>query len=295
MEDEPPPLTSFDEPPPLDDIGASSVPCNDDDNTDDDDMPTLNEPDISDENGPSLRDLMEEESLKAIKKKDARRALEEERRTKTFGTGMKSMKGFFNKAKERAKGRSNKKRLAVNCLVECIGLKAAKYNGCRGTIREFNEEKHRYKVKLKTGKILLLKPDNVRKWQKTDSLPTLKKAETAEDPLRMAEVQNAMKNAGTYFKENTEWVTPDLLEKVQKNPKLLRAMQDPRFPALQKVITLFIFIGPYLFRRPRLTPNQRLPFPMLLYIRLCKKTRRQLSNGPRQIRSYANSWRLLRD
>ena len=51
---------------------------------------------------------------------------------------------------------------------------------------------------------------------------------SSDNSLRLSEVQEAMKGASSFLKENTEWVTEDLLKKVQGNPRLAKAMADPR-------------------------------------------------------------------
>ncbi|KAK7485196.1 hypothetical protein BaRGS_00023606 [Batillaria attramentaria] len=65
--------------------------------------------------------------------------------------------------------------------------------------------------------------------QSTESIPFIKpKSEEKDSSLKLTEVQEAMESASGLLKDK-EWVTDDLLQKVQNNEVLAQRMKDPRF------------------------------------------------------------------
>ena len=77
--------------------------------------PTPEGADGEDEEGPSLREIMEQEAQVELKKKAARKAKEKKRMQKSFGKGFK-LKGFFNKKKKKkaqANANANKAKAAA--------------------------------------------------------------------------------------------------------------------------------------------------------------------------------------
>ncbi|CAC5393237.1 unnamed protein product [Mytilus coruscus] len=68
------------------------------------------------------------------------------------------------------------------------------------------------------------KPKSSQEKTKEASVPYVKKK---EESLKLDEVQQAMSDTITSKKD--EWMTDDLLSKVEKNESLLKKLQDPRF------------------------------------------------------------------
>ncbi|XP_032235386.2 uncharacterized protein LOC5510336 [Nematostella vectensis] len=65
--------------------------------------------------------------------------------------------------------------------------------------------------------------------QKCDDIPFIKpNTEAAKNERQIPEVQEAMKS-GIPLLDNKDWITGDLLEKLQSNPALFKKLMDPRF------------------------------------------------------------------
>ncbi|KAL4232860.1 hypothetical protein ACF0H5_007547 [Mactra antiquata] len=62
-----------------------------------------------------------------------------------------------------------------------------------------------------------------------EDIPYVRKNADAKSEFRFSEVQEAMEKTNTKLMENKEWVTDDLLTKLEKNEKLTKRLQDPRF------------------------------------------------------------------
>lgn len=80
--------------------------------------------------------------------------------------------------------------------------------------------------------ILETKDESERERNDIETAPAFDPSLKTSQPLHLQEVQKAMKdeNAWQTF-SNTEWSSPDLLDKISKNPKLLARMADPKFTA----------------------------------------------------------------
>ena len=59
--------------------------------------------------------------------------------------------------------------------------------------------------------------------KKDHHIPLIKPKKDAKNPLVFDQVQNVIQQ------NNSEWMTPDLLEKIEKSPTLSKAFQDPLF------------------------------------------------------------------
>ncbi|KAI9096133.1 hypothetical protein DFS34DRAFT_624088 [Phlyctochytrium arcticum] len=68
----------------------------------------------------------------------------------------------------------------------------------------------------------------VAKAAQHDALPFIKPTQKADESLRFSEVQDAMKNQMSSL-DQQEWLTPEFLEKIEKNPVLAKALNDPAF------------------------------------------------------------------
>ena len=56
------------------------------------------------------------------------------------------------------------------------------------------------------------------------------KAKAKDDRLKLDEVQDAMSQSKNFLETSKDkWLTPEFLEKLAKNPKLLKAFQDPEY------------------------------------------------------------------
>ncbi|XP_035685804.1 uncharacterized protein LOC118422389 [Branchiostoma floridae] len=62
-----------------------------------------------------------------------------------------------------------------------------------------------------------------------ESIPVIKPKEPQGTGLELPEVQAAMKSASEQLQKNTDWVTEDLLKKIQSSSSLTSKMEDPRF------------------------------------------------------------------
>ncbi|XP_025098824.1 uncharacterized protein LOC112566709 [Pomacea canaliculata] len=81
----------------------------------------------------------------------------------------------------------------------------------------------------KTKNTDVVKEQNGDKCSPEDSIPFLKpRTERKDSDLKFAEVQEAMESGQSVFR-NKDWVTEDLLEKVQKNELLSKRLSDPHF------------------------------------------------------------------
>lgn len=108
-EEEPPPLEESlveeeddeedDEPPSLEATAMKQTEIQD---SEDSVATSLNADTVEDDEGPSLREIMEQEAAKELKKKETRKKKEKKRMAKSFGKGFK-LKGFFNKKKAKKK------------------------------------------------------------------------------------------------------------------------------------------------------------------------------------------------
>uniref|UniRef100_A0A7R9U615 STI1 domain-containing protein n=1 Tax=Pinguiococcus pyrenoidosus TaxID=172671 RepID=A0A7R9U615_9STRA len=71
---------------------------------------------------------------------------------------------------------------------------------------------------------------------RSEEAPTLVgKSKTAADPLRLPEVQAAMKESMAPLQAKLSegsWLTPELMQKIQESPRLMAAMSNPAFGAL---------------------------------------------------------------
>ncbi|CAH1227415.1 Hypp160 [Branchiostoma lanceolatum] len=65
--------------------------------------------------------------------------------------------------------------------------------------------------------------------QHVESIPVIKPKEPQSTGLELPEVQAAMKTASEQLQKNTDWVTEDLLKKIQSSSSLTSKMEDPRF------------------------------------------------------------------
>eukprot|EP00041_Stephanoeca_diplocostata_P013191 m.230233 g.230233 ORF g.230233 m.230233 type:complete len:259 (+) comp19254_c1_seq16:732-1508(+) len=106
----------------------------------------------------------------------------------------------------------------------------------------------RHMVKLNTGKSLKVKPENLKlvetfsglgkgffssastpRLKEEDEIEVLSPKNPGELPGQLPEVQE-MLNAGKVMQENKDqWCTPDLLEKISKQPHLMKMMSNPQF------------------------------------------------------------------
>ena len=152
--------------------------------------------------GPTLMEQMVEEGLKAKRDSEKEKIEQSRLRSKKKDTFTSLKKGFLSSA--------NKK--DVNCDAD---------------------EKH---IPMPTRK-----PQNVD--LKTDEIPLIrpKQANSYNHPLHMPEVQEQldqqMGGMNRLLSDSSKWMTPDLMEKIAKNPRLLAAMSDPSFTtALQAMI-----------------------------------------------------------
>ncbi|KAL3882195.1 hypothetical protein ACJMK2_028563 [Sinanodonta woodiana] len=64
--------------------------------------------------------------------------------------------------------------------------------------------------------------------QKEEDIPFLQKRDT-QDSLKIPEVIQTMKNATSVLQQNTDWVTDDLMQKIEGNEFLSRCLTDQRF------------------------------------------------------------------
>ncbi|XP_045195278.2 uncharacterized protein LOC123550878 [Mercenaria mercenaria] len=78
--------------------------------------------------------------------------------------------------------------------------------------------------------------ENVSKQSKTggnktlEDIPFVRKNEGVKsEEFRFSEVQEAMEKTNSKLMENKDWVTDDLLSKLEKNEKLAKRLQDPKF------------------------------------------------------------------
>ncbi|XP_078698008.1 uncharacterized protein LOC144925754 [Branchiostoma floridae x Branchiostoma belcheri] len=65
--------------------------------------------------------------------------------------------------------------------------------------------------------------------QHVEHIPVLKPKEPQGTGLELPEVQAAMKTASEQLQKNTDWVTEDLLKKIQSSSSITSKMEDPRF------------------------------------------------------------------
>ncbi|RDD45958.1 hypothetical protein TrispH2_001850 [Trichoplax sp. H2] len=71
------------------------------------------------------------------------------------------------------------------------------------------------------------------KGAKEDDLEFVKPKKSKEDELKFQEVQDAINQSHPLLKNN-DWVTNDLLTKIQANPRMHKQISDPRFVAALK-------------------------------------------------------------
>ncbi|KAK3578855.1 hypothetical protein CHS0354_010213 [Potamilus streckersoni] len=64
--------------------------------------------------------------------------------------------------------------------------------------------------------------------QKEEDIPFLQKKDT-QDNLKLPEVFQTLINATDVLQKNTDWVTDDLMQKIEENKLLSRCLTDPRF------------------------------------------------------------------
>lgn len=66
--------------------------------------------------------------------------------------------------------------------------------------------------------------------QNVEEIPYIgDKSKQMQDPLSLSEVQNAMGESEKVLKNKDDWVTKDLLEKIEKNKSLTQKLQDPKY------------------------------------------------------------------
>ncbi|KAH3728971.1 uncharacterized protein LOC127853959 [Dreissena polymorpha] len=63
----------------------------------------------------------------------------------------------------------------------------------------------------------------------SEDIPFVKKTDSQKSGYRFSEVQEAMAKTNEKLMQNKEWVTDDLLTKLEKNEKLAKRLQDPTF------------------------------------------------------------------
>ena len=141
----------------------------------------------------TVMDEMIEAASVARKKKEKKKAKARAKADKTFGKGLK--KGFFNTQPKKKVTKKKKKKDDESDVAMEITTDAAK------------------KLDKKAA----------------EEMPYIRKKTSTENPLdslRFPEVQQAMKNT---MENKSQWMTPNLLERFAKNPKLALGLQNPRF------------------------------------------------------------------
>lgn len=134
----------------------------------------------------------------------------------------------------------------VGKTVELFGLSAKQYNGQQGIAASFLEEAVRYAVKLESGKSLKVRPANLKVIETVggmskgffkpadddDDVEVISPKDPTARPGQLPEIAAKMKEANDYMQENQkDWCTPELLNKLAKNPEMMEMMGKPQFMA----------------------------------------------------------------
>jgi len=166
----------------------------------------------------TMMEQMMELQAEEQKKKIAKREKQRKKQDKSFGAGLKG--GFFNQptTKEKDSTKKKKKKKKKSGAVQTGFL-----NGFLNT----GEDKPKKKPSSSSTKT---EDDDVDFEIEDDIIrPKIKKKDQQQQDfqssLRFDEVQNAMKST---VENQSQWMTPDFLERVAKNPKLAMAMTNPR-------------------------------------------------------------------
>ena len=157
--------------------------------------------------GAEEKTLMEEmmaiskaEKEKRIAKRDKLR----KKQDKSFGSGLQG--GFFNQQKTKKKKKKKK------------GIQAGFLNsGGDGNTTKKSAAKKKKKKDEEDDVDYVIEDDIIR--------PKMKKNQDIRSSLRIEEVQAAMK---TTVDNQSQWMTPDFMQRVASNPKLAMAMANPR-------------------------------------------------------------------
>jgi len=135
----------------------------------------------------------------------------------------------------------------VGKTVELFGLSAKQYNGQQGVAASFIADAVRYAVKLESGKSLKVRPANLKVIETVGGMSKGFFKPTGDDdddvefispktpgalPGQLPEIAAKMKEANNYMEKNQkDWCTPELLNKLAKNPEMMEMMGKPQFMA----------------------------------------------------------------
>jgi len=166
--------------------------------------------------GQSLMEQMMKEALKAREIEEKKMKTKERKNAKTSSFGFK--KGFLSgtskplvKKKNQAKAKAAK-----------AGEKVDRKQSDKNRIYELDPHGNMVpETKSRDGVETIPKPN-----------PSLQAADS--HPLHLKEVQEAMNdntNSAWNNLSNTEWSSPDLLNRISENPKLIAGMANPKFTA----------------------------------------------------------------
>jgi len=215
--DEPPPLnfTDITQIPPLQNVTSHINPKSDQ----------------LEEEPPSLMEEMMKQATKARVANEKMKNEMERKHAKSASTfdGMK--KGFLTSST------STKKKKKINTsfrkgFLNNTTTSDARTKQGKNTTKEQQEDDEIFELDS-MGNLIKSSPSTQKK--KVDqAIPTVRPSNTMKkDPLIFEEIQDAMKNAPSFDINNASgsWATPDLMEKISKNPRLLAGLSNPKFAA----------------------------------------------------------------